>query len=185
VVLGLNSLSQVQGTKEFAHEIMVGCLAHEFAHAIQYKSQCIVNLRAGERGDPYRSGPCMSNLKLPKIDSPFMIELHADFLAGWVLGHEKLLTTKDFQGFTRFLFSLGDTFFGTAYHHGTPRQRLNAMAAGWTFGSSGKVVGFNPRNNLESLRVSIDHRTIKSAFDVGQVILMDYLGGCTSDECYF
>jgi hypothetical protein len=114
-----------------------------------------------------------------------MVELHADFLAGWLLGREGLLTTKSFQGFARFLFSLGDTFFGTALHHGTPRQRLNAMAAGWVFGSSGKVVGTNPPRNLKLLRVKVNQRSVESAFDVGQVILADYLGGCTSDECNF
>lgn len=80
-------------------------LAHEFAHAMQYKNDF-----------PYEGKLC---------------ELHADFLAGWYVGHRaRYRPTNAMQAFLNF-FSKGDyDFFGPG-HHGTPQERAAAFKAGY------------------------------------------------------
>lgn len=188
VVLGFEFLAQISDTKGFANEILVGCLAHEFGHVIQYTSKCDINFHPHQRGDDvFKRARCMDNLQLPNHNSPVILELHADFMGGWLLGRKGLLTTTTFQGFSRYLFSLGETFFGTRVHHGTPRQRLNAMAAGWIFGRDGTILNAaDVPGLLEQLHVDRHKfQSIEVAFVVGEATIKDFFGDCDSDECHF
>ena len=81
-------------------------VAHEHAHIHQYKI----------------------GLGLPTLK----LELHADFLAGWVIGREvkKGNYTTSVEDGARELFRLGSTDFTSPTFHGTPEQRLRASKAG-------------------------------------------------------
>jgi hypothetical protein len=188
VVIGTTFLSKMTALKEYSNEIQIGCLAHEFGHVIQYTSKCGINFHSEASGeDVFRQAKCMDNLRLPARTSPVIIELQADFLGGWLLGRKGLLTTAKFQGFARFIFSLGETFFGTAVHHGTPRQRLNAMAAGWVFGRDGTILnGVDVDGMLEQLHVDARRfQSVDVAFAVGEATIADFFEGCDNDECQF
>jgi len=91
-------------------------MAHEWGHIKQF----------------YTTGP---------LPSP-LAELHADFLAGWWLGGFNLMTNGwgiNPNSAGRSVFNKGDFEFNSPQHHGTPQQRLTAMAAGYQLS-----VGSNP-----------------------------------------
>lgn len=92
---------------------MVGVLAHEFAHVLQY----------------VRGNNLPTKLK----------ELHADFLAGYYLGRKRLMSGA-VERFARALFEMGDFEFWNPNHHGTPQERVQAMSAGYIAGKSGASI---------------------------------------------
>jgi uncharacterized protein len=83
-------------------------VAHEYAHAIQF-----VN------------GFMPRNITLA--------ELQADCLAGYYLGtiQNVTLDERDIQEIATQAYKIGDFEFGNPNHHGTPKQRTNAVLSGF------------------------------------------------------
>lgn len=92
---------------------VLGVCAHEFAHIVQFKK----NLQP--------------SLMLPG-DRVKLIELHADYLAGYY-GAVRKKKNKNFPvvQFAVLAHSLGD-FNNDAQHHGTPRERDAAIQEGFS-----------------------------------------------------
>jgi hypothetical protein len=84
---------------------VVGIMAHEYSHILQM-------IRGDARGNRI-----------------VLLELHADCMAGWYLRRTRG-ANLDIQPFARSLFDKGDYAYWNRNHHGTPRQRMFAMAAG-------------------------------------------------------
>lgn len=81
-------------------------MAHEFAHAMQYKNNF-----------PYNGK---------------WRELHADYMAGWYIGHRGRFRPQNAsQAFLNFYYK-GDYDFFDKGHHGTPQERAAAFNAGYT-----------------------------------------------------
>ncbi|WP_143328241.1 hypothetical protein [Caballeronia pedi] len=89
---------------KFWESSLIGILAHEWAHAYQF-----------------RSG--LQELK-------FIQELHADFLSGWYLGLKGQVINS--EAFSETLFEKGqkNTGFFDPDAYGSPEQRVNAMLNG-------------------------------------------------------
>ncbi len=87
-------------------------LVHEWAHIGQY---------AAGLGGHQGKGP----------------ELMADFVAGWYIGAKSRSagTNVDISSAMVSMFSLGDTNFNSASHHGTPNERLAAYVNGAKYGT--------------------------------------------------
>jgi hypothetical protein len=93
-------------------------MAHEFGHILQYK-----------RG--------------MKPEGPWLMEPHADFLAGWFFGREKagpdpdnkeasrILAEATYNTSVKAIFEMGDTFFDDPGHHGEPAFRTAMVRAGY------------------------------------------------------
>lgn len=107
----LNSRSQWQIA-------MIGILAHEWAHAYQYRSSM--------------------------IEKTYMWETHADYLAGWYLAVRRALSrvAVDPAPFARSLYAKPSN--NTGYHnpddYGPPATRVRAMLAGFEFGADNSDV---------------------------------------------
>jgi hypothetical protein len=83
-------------------------MAHEFGHILQYRL----------------------GVQMPTK----MMELQADVLAGWYLAHRSDYAWTDVQEPLRSFFEKGDYQFNNPDHHGTPKERLSAIAFGLTLG---------------------------------------------------
>ncbi|HXV26588.1 MAG TPA: hypothetical protein VD862_00955 [Candidatus Paceibacterota bacterium] len=90
---------------------LVAILAHEFAHLLQFSQRV-------------------------QAPTPVM-ELQADFIAGWYLGFKSRFMYMDVQDAFRAFFSRGDYEFNSPNHHGTPEQRLAAIQSGFAAASQG------------------------------------------------
>lgn len=88
--------------------------AHEFGHISQYKRGIDRRLVVG------RDGPVKR------------LELHADFLAGYFAGRRKL-ENPDYPAavFAATQFDFGDNNFGDPNHHGTSKERGDAVVEGF------------------------------------------------------
>jgi hypothetical protein len=86
---------------------VVGIMAHEFAHILQFK---LKHSFVGKQS-----------------------ELQADFLAGWYLGKTKELSFEELEPFARSLFEKGDFEFWSTDHHGTPAERAEMMIQGFKY----------------------------------------------------
>lgn len=95
---------------------VVGVCAHEFAHILQFKRGAVDDLRRISNG------------------SVFRVELHADFLAGYFGGLRKL-EKPDFPAAELALgmFAVGDYSYDSPGHHGTPKQRGEAVRQGFKY----------------------------------------------------
>lgn len=80
-------------------------IAHEYAHAMQYK----------------KNFPHSGKLR----------ELHADYLAGWFTGHRGRWTFQNDASIMKSFFDKGDFNFFEEGHHGTPQERANAFYNGY------------------------------------------------------
>jgi hypothetical protein len=78
-------------------------MAHEFAHIVQFKRKSTLSTKEQE--------------------------LQADYLAGWYLGNRWIYT--DVRAAFEAFFQMGDYQFNSPNHHGTPKQRLAAIQAGF------------------------------------------------------
>ena len=86
-------------------------LGHEFAHGMQ-----------SDNNFPY-SGKWR--------------ELHADYLAGWFIGHRGRFRPQNaIQAILNF-YNKGDYEFNSEDHHGTPQERAAAFNAGYTLNVQG------------------------------------------------
>jgi hypothetical protein len=146
VFLGLNLLSeQFLNEKPFAFK---ATLAHEFAHALQFKM--------GHNGVYKRP------------------ELHADFIAGYYIGKTYNLSNDELVTFLSEFASLGDYNFFDLQHHGTPYERecafkegffhakeiqgtlYSAYSFGWSYVEANNpciVRSINSYNNARSLQI--------------------------------
>jgi hypothetical protein len=162
-------LKKVLGQQSFALEILTGLLSHEFCHVYQLRNDCMIDFNNIESMGLKRR-QCFANLVL-KDGSKKFLELHSDFMAGWTLARLNLLTTATFGGFAKEIFADGDYYYNDNDHHGTPRERLNAMADGFLFGRTGDVLGYYASQYLKILKHSPRRSSPASAFLVGQATL--------------
>lgn len=95
----------------YASIAVSGIMAHEFAHIVQLRRG------AGRNRVLY-------------------LELHADCMAGWYLERSRR-GNLDIQPFARSIYEKGDYHYWSRSHHGTPRQRISAMIAGYKAGELG------------------------------------------------
>ncbi|MCP4107574.1 MAG: hypothetical protein GY749_18865 [Desulfobacteraceae bacterium] len=115
VLLGLN-LMRDEFQKEYGplgNYSIIGIMAHEFGHILQFNA----GLHA----------------KFPTK----LLELHADYLAGWYLGNRKMVFPTDATQAMRSFYQKGDYAFNNPNHHGTPQERLISFTAGT------KAIGLN------------------------------------------
>jgi predicted metalloprotease len=98
---------------------VIAVCAHEFGHIHQMQNG-------------YQS-------RLAALDSTRRpVELHADFLAGYYLALRKAEHRElDLSAVGGVLHALGDSDFNSRQHHGTPQERVGALAAGFKFGMEG------------------------------------------------
>jgi hypothetical protein len=90
--------------------------AHEFGHILQFKLGM-------------------------KVDGPWQMEPHADYLGGWYVGNyvraegamnsHGTLDDQTLMAFAQTMFSLGDTAFNDKAHHGEPAFRAAMVRAGY------------------------------------------------------
>jgi len=109
ILFGLTLLQNELRT-EYGGAAIAGIAAHEGAHVVQF-----------------RSPEVSKRLKGPTVK---LAELHADFLAGYYFSRTNR-TEKSLVTFGESLFSKGDYDFNDPQHHGTPKQRVAAMRAGY------------------------------------------------------
>ncbi|GEM_PF-4281096 len=114
ILLGLSLVRELLGQQGWSgHSTIIGVLAHEWAHAYQYA-------------------------QVPLEEKRFMMETHADFMAGWYLGIKKSsgVAQIDPVAFSSSLYKWG---YRGAYfdpnQYGSPERRTAAMRAGFDAGA--------------------------------------------------
>lgn len=114
VLFGLTMLSRVD-TMAHGDLFVQAVCAHEFAHIRQYQT------------------PLFARLDRP--DTAKLVELHADFLAGYYLGRlQRNFGAEELVALGRSWETLGDSEFTRREHHGTREERIAAMEAGFAGG---------------------------------------------------
>ncbi len=122
ILFGYNMLlSQLWKSNNRTYAV-IGVMAHEFAHVLQF----------------------LKHNNLPTK----LKELHADYLAGYYLGKEDL-SRRDMEVFAQSLFEMGDYNFWSPDHHGTPQERVQAMIAGFMAGKHDRSVDEAYREGIE------------------------------------
>jgi hypothetical protein len=118
VIFGKGLLSSELNSHKWGGLAVAGIIAHEFAHIYQFQHDNLYNI-------------LMKNQKTGKL-----VELHADYLAGYYLGLKRLRTPKgiDIKAFADSLYLKGDNYFNTLEHHGTPKERMKVMIEGYKQG---------------------------------------------------
>jgi hypothetical protein len=109
---------------------VAGVLAHECGHIFQYISEYKDSLGVTQR----------------------LMELHADFLAGYYMGKKTGARPDKISVFSRTLIQ-GGTYTGGTNDHGTPGQRNAAMDKGFILALSGKTFSEAARQGAEYVRV--------------------------------
>jgi hypothetical protein len=113
VLLGLHLIDYEQKATGGTGQSIPAILAHEYAHIAQFKY-----------GFPYTGK---------------RRELHADYLAGWYIGHRlRFVQTNVYQAAANFFYK-GDTNFNSPSHHGTHQERWVAFVAGLDLNLRGNV----------------------------------------------
>ena len=117
VVFGKKLLSRELSRHSWGGLAVAGIMAHEFAHIYQYQSRYHQQLTQGQTTNK-------------------LLELHADYLAGYYLGLKRLRTngTFDIKSFADSLYMMGDSNFNSRTHHGTPIERMKVMIEGYKKG---------------------------------------------------
>jgi hypothetical protein len=112
VVFGLNMFKGLMVRPERPEVCVAAICAHEFGHIAQNKAQVRTRL-VGPSGKVKR------------------LELHADYLAGYYAGFKRLENISfPAAVFATTMFSFGDSDFGNVGHHGTQKERGDALVAG-------------------------------------------------------
>ncbi len=114
VAFGYNLL-QRQITEHPDGVSIMGILAHEFGHVVQYQRSLRDELMEGKH-------------------TVRLVELHADFLAGFYAGHRRLEYDMDTNGLGDAFLAIGDFNSKDTQHHGTPKERLSALTEGFKLG---------------------------------------------------
>ncbi len=126
VVFGIGLLSDQLFRNEWGGLAVAGIMAHEFGHIFQYQSTFYDLLTQSETTDR-------------------LLELHADYLAGYYLGLKRLRSGEiDIKGFLDSLYLMGDTHFNSPSHHGTPIERAKVMLEGYK-------IGLTNNNNIQQV----------------------------------
>ena len=115
VLFGIQLIRTELGLRDGGYAV-AGIAAHECAHVYQFFSRYGELLRRDQK-----------NVRV--------MELHADFLAGYYLGRDKA-SEIDIEAFARSLFGKGDLAFNDPNHHGTPEERVEAMEKGYALADS-------------------------------------------------
>jgi hypothetical protein len=134
VAVGLDLLNSnsTQESSRLAFEVIVG---HEFAHIYQAR-----------HGYVERLAPSNSTVRL--------LELHADYLAGWFMSKKGDVLVTGLEPVVDALFSRGEYAFNDPSHHGTKADRFTAalqgfLQGGWTDQIDGAAVnGISYLNKL-------------------------------------
>lgn len=107
VLYGVRLIHEEVASALMSGNALVGILAHEHAHILQF-----------QRG-----------IRTPGA----RMELHADFMSGWYLAWKQAMGVPgtEVRVLAQSLFSKGDMDFNSPQHHGTPEERVNAMANGY------------------------------------------------------
>jgi hypothetical protein len=120
VLMGMHLFGQLMARVRDGGITVIAVCAHEFGHIHQMQYGYHSRLAA------------LDSTKRP-------IELHADFLAGYYLALRKEQHRElDLSAVGGVLHGLGDTNFDAREHHGTPQERVGALAAGFKFGMEGR-----------------------------------------------
>jgi hypothetical protein len=114
VFIGLRLINNEFSQSEYGGVAVAGICAHECAHVYQMNTGYMSAL----------SGPTAK-----------LVELHADYLAGFYLGKDGSHPSAHIDLFAQSLYSRGDYNFNNRQHHGTPEQRLAAMQKGYGAGA--------------------------------------------------
>lgn len=118
VLFGLMLLKALMDGGPGAEIAVLGICAHEFAHIHQFQTGYDRKLSAGS-----------STVKL--------VELHADFLAGYFVGQLKLERPQiTLKFFGKKLYGMGTYNSSHPDFHGTPAERLSSAEAGAALASS-------------------------------------------------
>jgi hypothetical protein len=116
VIFGKQLLSDELAHQSWGGLAIAGFIAHEFGHIFQYQSEFYQHLTQAQSTDR-------------------LLELHADYLAGYYLGLKRLRSGEmDIKAFLDSLYLSGDTDFNSPDHHGTPTEREQVMLAGYKMG---------------------------------------------------
>jgi len=110
VYIGLNLIAGEFNGSEFGGVAVAGICAHECGHILQFQTNYDRILASA---------------------TAQLIELHADFFAGFYLGRSKAHSKEHVGIFARSLVSRGDYDYNSQTHHGTPQQRVRAMSQGY------------------------------------------------------
>jgi hypothetical protein len=113
VMLGYSLLNSEWAQSSGVNFSIPTIMAHEFGHIAQFKS----------------------GLRLPTK----LLELQADYLAGWYMANrqrDSTWTPRALADSLRSLFSKGDYQFNSPNHHGTPQQRTSAFMQGFQNGNA-------------------------------------------------
>jgi hypothetical protein len=118
VLFGQNLFRQTMAKNDDGIAV-IAVFAHEFAHIAQFKTGMVRTLRAEHRTNK-------------------LVELHADFLAGYYLG----LRQAEFANLSLWfagslIHGLGDNNFTDPNHHGRGEERTAAIEAGYHVGREG------------------------------------------------
>lgn len=108
VLFGVQLLQQELSASQFGTIALAAIMAHEWGHILQFAHGIRV---PGKR-----------------------MELSSDFMAGWWCGMKVLANTPvvDMQTVARSLYAKGDYAFNDPAHHGTPPERVEQMALGFS-----------------------------------------------------
>ncbi|GMP10036.1 M48 family metalloprotease [Bradyrhizobium sp. TM239] len=120
VLFGQRLLKQLMADPEAGDAAVAGICAHEFGHVLQWKVGVDEILLDGQ----------------PTVKR---VELHADFLAGYFAGVRKLQQSS-FNAAVIALtqFNAGDNMLKHPKHHGTPKERGDAIVKGYQTGHDDK-----------------------------------------------
>lgn len=122
VLMGMKLFGRLMTKVDDGGITVIAVCAHEFGHIYQM----------------YAGYETPLNQLDTRTNKPH--ELHADFLAGFYLGRRKAEHRQlDLREVGRELHALGDTNYTSRQHHGTPEERVGALAAGFRFGSQGNA----------------------------------------------
>jgi len=143
---------------------VVGVLAHEFAHVLQFAEEIELSGK--------------------------LQELHADFMAGYYLGIKRFLS-DGIANFANALFELGDYAFWDPDHHGTPQERVQAMLAGFIAGKSGASIDEAYELGIQHVEMSSsysDYVICSKCEGKGRIRVIERCsscGGYGTKSCYY
>jgi hypothetical protein len=75
-----------------------------------------------------------------------VLELHADFIAGYYIGRRSGYTSDQVKTFSASIYKLGDYQYSDPAHHGSPGQRSAAVERGYRVATEGSNI--NDASNI-------------------------------------
>jgi hypothetical protein len=116
VLFGIQLLSECLARHPKGDIAVAGIMGHEFGHIYQYKTKLSNFLRYGQ-------------------PTHKLLELHADYLAGYYMGLKRLRSDDfDIKAYVDSVYLSGDTDFTSPGHHGSPAERKSVMLEGYKIG---------------------------------------------------